>query len=114
MIPYLLQQLMGSGPTLLVCLIACVLVGLEWRRGGKASLWAVLGFGLAAFLAIAGPLAFTLVTMSMSTRGGGSPETSIRVILPILTVALGLLHSLAYGFLLMAVLAGRASRPPGA
>jgi hypothetical protein len=105
------QQLLSAGPTLLVCLVACLLIGLEWRRGGRASLWAMLGFGLAASLVIIGPVVWTFVTMAMSQSG--EPAGSLRTAMPIISVCLGMLHALAYGLLLMAVLAGRAPRQPG-
>ena len=105
------QQLLSAGPTLIVCLVACLLVGLEWRRGGKASLWAMLGFGLAGLLVVVGPVCWSLVSMAMAQSGGSA--TSLATIMPVVSVGLGFLHALAYGFLLMAVLAGRAPRPPG-
>jgi hypothetical protein len=106
------SQLLAAGPTLLICLVACLLIGLEWRRGGRASLWAMLGFGLAALLMVAGPLVWTFVTMAM-TQSGGDNSVSMRTVMPIISVSLGLLHALAYGFLLLAVLAGRSPRTPG-
>jgi len=104
------QQFLSAGPSLLVCLVACLLVGLEWRRGGRASKWAMLGFGLTALLVV-GQVVWTLVSLTLSQTGGSTD--SMRTLMPVLGLGLGTLHALAYGFLLMAVLAGRAPRPPG-
>lgn len=106
------QQFLSAGPTLMVCLIACLLIGLEWRRGGRASLWAMLGFGLSALLVIVGPVCWTFVSVAMSQSGGSAD--SLRTVMPIISICLGLLHAVAYGLLLLAVLAARPARPPGA
>lgn len=105
------QQLLSSGPVLLICLVACTLICLEWRRGGKASLWALLGFGLYGLLAVAGPVAWFF--LSLPATSNGEPLALSPVWRVTLGLGLGLLHALALGFLLLAVLAGRAPRAAG-
>lgn len=107
------QQFISVGPSLLVCLVACVLVGLEWRRGGKASLWAMLGFGLSALLMVIGPVVYTALTLSLQTGGPGTMGMNLQAIYSIMALVIGMLQAVAYGCLLMAVLAGRAPRQPG-
>jgi drug/metabolite transporter (DMT)-like permease len=104
------QQFLSAGPSLLVCLVACLLVGLEWRRGGKASLWAMLGFAGGAMLAVGGPVLWTVLSLTSMQSGNAQ---AYRNLWPILSVGMGVLHAAVYGCLLMAVLAGRAPRPPG-
>ena len=46
-------------PTLLVCFVAGVVILGRWKQGSKGSIWALLGFGLAAVLCFAVPVAQT-------------------------------------------------------
>ena len=48
-------------PTLLVCFVAGVVILGKWKQGSKGSMWALLGFGLAAVLCFAVPVAQTAV-----------------------------------------------------
>jgi hypothetical protein len=48
-------------PTLLVCFVAGVVILGRWKQGSKGSMWALLGFGLAAVLCFAVPVAQTAV-----------------------------------------------------
>ena len=48
-------------PTLIVCFVAGVVILARWKQGSKGSIWALLGFGLAAVLCFAVPVAQTAV-----------------------------------------------------
>src|SRR5437764_12257149 len=48
-------------PTLLVCFVAGVVVLGRWKQASKGSMWALLGFGLAAVLCFAVPVVQTAV-----------------------------------------------------
>ena len=43
-------------PTLIVCIVACVVIFTKWKQNPSGSLWAVLGFGLALVLCFLMPL----------------------------------------------------------
>jgi hypothetical protein len=107
----LAQNLLYQVPSLLVCLVACLLVCLDWRRGGKASLWALLGFGTVVVLGVVFPVAYAFLTFKM-TSGGGSPQAATASVLTAVGFGSALLHALGYVFLLLAVLNGRAQRAP--
>jgi len=54
-------------PTLLVCLVAGVVILGRWKDGSKSSMWVFLGFGLAAVLCFAVPVAQTAVQDGLAT-----------------------------------------------
>ena len=53
-------------PTLLVCFVAIVVVLGRWKAGSEGSIWALLGFSLAAVLCFAVPVAQTVVIKRVS------------------------------------------------
>ena len=107
----LAQNLLYQVPSLLVCLVACVLVILDWRRGGKASLWALLGFGTVVVLGAVVPVAYAFLTARM-VSGGGTAQSGMASVMAVVGFGSALLHAMGYVFLLLAVLNGRAQRAP--
>jgi hypothetical protein len=96
-------------PTLLVCLVAGVVILTRWRQTTSASLWALLGFGLALFLCFAMPLGQTLLQQWVLH----SEERQSRVWAFSAFAILGsVLRAVIYALLLVAIYAGR--RKPGA
>ena len=101
-------QVLASAPSLLLCLVACTLVILDWRRGGRVSLWAVLGFGLAGLICIGAPLAMLFAFLSR-VSSGVSEGSQFRALL-LSGLILGVLQAVAMSFLLAAVLSARPQR----
>lgn len=97
-------------PTLLVSLVAVVLILGRWRQAPGASLWALLGFGLALFLCFANPLAQTLLRQWVLESG---QQASRMWAFSAFGICSSVLHAVIYLFLLMAILAGRPRPQPG-
>jgi hypothetical protein len=97
-------------PTLLVCFVAGVAILGKWKEGSKGSLWALLGFGLAAFLCFAVPIAQTAVQGWISHSGHTAIESAS--VMAGISIVWSVLRALSYALLLIAVFAGRATSPP--
>ncbi len=94
-------------PTLLVCFVAGVVILGKWKEGSKGSMWALLGFGLAAVLCFAAPAAQTAVQGWVRQSGhtmveGASVMVSISIVWSVL-------RAVTYALLLIAVFAGRST-----
>ncbi|HEY2569757.1 MAG TPA: hypothetical protein VGI25_10585 [Candidatus Udaeobacter sp.] len=97
-------------PTLLVCFVAGVVILARWKEASKASLWALLGFGLAAVLCFAIPVAQTVVQdwvshISHTAIEGASVMAGISMVWSVL-------RAVTYALLLIAVFTGRSASPP--
>ena len=97
-------------PTLLVCFVAGVVILGRWKEDSKGSMWALLGFGLAAVLCFAVPVAQTAV-QDWVRHSGDTTSESASVMAGISTVW-SVLRAVTYAFLLIAVFAGRSTSPP--
>jgi len=97
-------------PTLLVCFVAGVVILGRWKEGSKGSMWALLGFGLAAVLCFAVPVAQTAV-QDWVRHSGYTTSESVSVMAGI-SIVWSVLRAVTYAFLLIAVFAGRPSTPP--
>jgi hypothetical protein len=96
-------------PTLLVCFVAIVVVLERWKAGSKGSIWALLGFSLAAVLCFAVPVAQTVVQDWVSH----SDHTMIEgaSVMAGISMVWSVLRAVTYALLLMAVFAGRSTAP---
>jgi uncharacterized integral membrane protein len=97
-------------PTLLVCFVAGIVILGRWKQGSKGSMWALLGFGLAAVLCFAVPVAQTAV-QDWVRRGGHTTVESASVMASI-SIVWSVLRAVTYALLLIAVFAGRSTSPP--
>jgi hypothetical protein len=95
-------------PILLVCLAACVIVLVRWKDAPRASLWALLGFGLSLGLCIVVPVVQTSVQTWMIRSGDAPSRTSVFAALALLW---SVLRAVSYALLLVAVFAGRSGSP---
>jgi hypothetical protein len=97
-------------PTLLVCFAAGVVILARWREGSKGSMWALVGFGLAAVLCFAVPVAQTAVQNWVGHSGHTTVEGAS--IMAGISIVWSFLRAVSYALLLIAVFAGRSSSPP--
>ena len=97
-------------PTLLVCFVAGVVILARWKEGSKGSLWALLGFGLAAVLCFAVPVAQTAVQDWV--RHSGHTTIEGASVMAGISMVWAVLRAVTYALLLMAVFAGRSTSPP--
>ena len=97
-------------PTLLVCFVAGVVILGKWREGSKGSMWALFGFGLAAVLCFAIPVAQTAV-QGWARQNGHTIIESASVMAGI-SIVWSVLRAVTYALLLIAVFAGRSTPPP--
>ena len=97
-------------PTLLVCFVAGVVILGRWKEGSKGSIWALLGFGLAAVLCFAVPVAQTAVQDWVSHSGHTTIERAS--VMAGISIVWSVLRAVTYGLLLIAVFAGRSTSPP--
>ena len=96
-------------PTLLVCFVAGVVILGRWKEGSKGSMWALLGFGLAAVLCFAVPVAQAV--QDRVRHSGYTTSESVSVVAGI-SIVWSVLRAVTYAFLLVAVFAGRSTSPP--
>ena len=97
-------------PTLLVCFVAGVVILAKWKEGSKGSLWALLGFGLAAVLCFAVPVAQTAVQDWVSHSRHTTTESAS--VMAGISMVWSVLRAVTYALLLIAVFAGRSTSPP--
>ena len=91
-------------PTLLICLVAVVIVLVKRRQLSRAFLWALAGFGLAAFLYLLSPLVWTYFNRWTMTTASHHLVSYYSVCLSILCY---ILSAASYALLLIAVCASR-------
>ncbi len=97
-------------PTLLVCFVAGVVILGRWKEGSKGSMWALLGFGLAAVLCFAVPVAQTAVQDWIGHSGHTAVERTS--VMAGISMVWSVLRAVSYALLLIAVFAGRSTSPP--
>lgn len=91
-------------PTFVICLVAGVVILIQWRQASSGSLWALLGFGLAVILCFLMPLGQTLLHNWVFQSG----EVQRRIwAITTLNFAGSILRGVVYLFLLIAIFAGR-------
>jgi hypothetical protein len=109
-IKLLLSMFAVQLPVLLVCLVAGVVILARWRQGSKGSLWALLGFGVAAVLCFAVPVAQTVV-QDWVRQGSHSMVEGASVMAGI-SLVWSVVRAASYALLLIAIFAGRSTSPP--
>jgi hypothetical protein len=91
-------------PTLIVCLVACILILTKRGAASRASSWALLGFGSVLILCIVMPVMQTILQSWVFQSGQRADRmwafTTVSIVDAVLQAA-------TYVFLLLAVLAGR-------
>jgi len=98
-----LSMLSMQLPTMLVCLVACVLILTKWTGRSRGLLWALLGFGSVLALCLVWPVVFTIV-QSWAIHSG---QIAGRMwAMTLLSLVSSVLHAVTYVFFLVAVLAG--------
>jgi hypothetical protein len=97
-------------PTLLVCFVAGVVILAKWKQGSKGSMWALLGFGLAAVLCFAVPVA--QIAMQQWVRHSGHTTIESTWVMAGVSFVWSVLRAVTYALLLIAVFAGRSTSPP--
>jgi hypothetical protein len=96
-------------PTLLVCLVACVVILTRWKQSPSGALWALLGFGLVLALCVVMPIVQTFLQNWVFQ----AEQRTERVwVYSVSSVVWAVLHATAYAFLLVAVFAGRTKPTP--
>ena len=108
-IKLLLSMFTIQVPTLLVCFVAIVVILGRWKENSKGSMWALLGFGLAAVLCFAVPVAQTVVQDWVSHSGHTTIESAS--VMAGISMVWSVLRAVTYALLLMAVFAGRSTAP---
>lgn len=91
-------------PTIIVCIVACVLILARWNQGSRANLWGLLGFGY--LLALCFFIPFVQATLQNWVIQSGD-RTGKMWVLSAMSIVLSVVHAVTYVFLLLAVLAGR-------
>jgi D-alanyl-lipoteichoic acid acyltransferase DltB (MBOAT superfamily) len=104
-----LSALVGQIPMLLAYAVALIIVIMRWREAPRASLLALCGILFGLFLLVVMPFLFTWVPRRLNA---GSSMTEISRIYTVLGIAGSIAHAISFGFLFMAIYAGR--RSPGA
>ena len=97
-------------PTLLVCFVAGIVILARWKEGSKGSMWALLGFGLAAVLCFAVPVSQSVVQDWV--RHSGRTTVEGASLLASISIGWSVLRAVTYALLLIAVFAGRSTSPP--
>ena len=97
-------------PTLLVCLVAGIVILGRWKQASKGSMWALLGFGLAAVLCFAVPVVQTAVQEWV--RHSGRTAVEGASVMAGISIVWSVLRAVTYALLLIAVFAGRSTSPP--
>jgi hypothetical protein len=97
-------------PTLLVCFVAGVVILGRWKEGSNGSMWALLGFGLAAVLCFAVPVTQTAVQDWIKHSGHTTLESAS--VMAGISMVWSVLRAVSYALLLIAVFAGRSTSPP--
>jgi hypothetical protein len=97
-------------PTLLVCFVAGVVILGRWKEGSKGSMWALLGFGLAAVLCFAVPVSQTALQQWL--RHSGHTMVEGASVMAGVSFLWSVLRAVTYALLLVAVFAGRSTSPP--
>jgi hypothetical protein len=91
-------------PTLIVCLVACIIILTKRGAASRGSSWALLGFGSVLFLCIVMPVVETILQSWVFQSGQRADRMWAFTTVSIIST---LLHAATYVFLLLAVLAGR-------
>ena len=91
-------------PTLIVCLVACIIILTKRRAALRGASWALLGFGSVLLLGFVMPAVHTAIQIWVFQ---GGQQAARMWALTMVSAIWTLLHAATYVLLLLAVLAGR-------
>ena len=91
-------------PTLIVCLVACIVILTKRGTASRGSLWALLGFGSVLLLSVVMPIMHAAVQGWVFHSGQHADRMWAYTAATIVSTVL---HASTYVFFLLAVLAGR-------
>lgn len=94
-------------PGLLVCTVAMVVIFMNWKRSGPASLLALLGFGLIMFVSIFSPVVNTAIQYWIINNLEHANSAGRTWIYPVVGVISTVMHAVALLMLLAAIYSGR-------
>ena len=98
-----LSMILMQLPTLIVCLVACIIILTKRGAASRGSSWALLGFGSVLFPCIVMPVVQTILQSWVFQSGQRADRMWTFTTVSIIST---LLHAATYVFLLLAVLAG--------
>lgn len=91
-------------PTLLVCIVACILTATKWKQAPDAAMWASFGFGLAILLCVTTPVGHWLIQRWILEGVNSASRVWAFTVFGFFNAVL---HAVVYIFLLVAVYANR-------
>ena len=95
-------------PIFAVCLAATIAIVFRWKQAPRASMWALMGFGLAAVLCLVIPIAQVGVQQWVVQTSGGSIASRSRTIFTAMSLLWSSPRAVTYALLLVAIFVGRA------
>jgi len=98
------QLFLGSLPTLVVCLVACVIILSRGKTGSSWSIWALCGFGLGLLIALAIPITQAFVQSWLAQSGNVAAYAWVFTVLGLFW---SVLHACVYALLFVAIFEGR-------
>lgn len=107
----LVSMFVGQLPILIVSVLGCVVVGARRNELMGAAAWALMGFGLSLILCVLIPVAQILVQNWVI--GSGQSMAQRASVFTVLALFWSILRAVSYGFLLMAIVAGRTATGRG-
>jgi len=107
-VPLFLQSLAYQTPTLLVCLIACIVTILNWHLSPRASMFSIIGFGLALAICFLSPLTQSLVQYSFAHDSNAPHSLGSKLVG--LAALWSALRAVSYGLIVAAIYAGRSEQ----
>jgi hypothetical protein len=105
----ILQSMVSQVPMLLAYAGALICIIVRWRQAPRASMLALCGVLFALFLVVAMPVVYHLGFRWWNSGGNSTVETQHLIL--IISFVGSAAHAISFGFLFMAIYAGR--RPPG-
>jgi hypothetical protein len=102
-VSYLLQELISSGPALLVAGVGLLLVILNWQKLGRAAFLAAGGFALHLLLSLTSPMMSIWLAIPLSAANSDRVVMNMRI----LGGVYGVLHAIVLALLLAALLTPR-------
>ncbi|WP_395748590.1 hypothetical protein [Prosthecobacter sp.] len=110
-IKVILASLLSQLPILLVSLVALIMIFARSKELSKASMWALLGFGLTLLLCIVIPVVQNMVQRWAIENRELTHDQRASIFTGI-SFLWSVLRAISYALLLVAVFAGRRTPPP--
>ena len=105
---FLFGQYLSQAPTMLVCLVACLLVLSRWQQTGPGAGWALAGFGLGLVITLVLPVTQTMIQRWQIESH--VPFSQVGLVYTVVGLLWAVLHAASYGLLVAGFLTGQ--RPP--